>query len=121
MATIILSSTLTQFTENNGKFAITGKTLFGVLLNTIQKYPHLRPYLFDVKGDLTPAMKFYLNEENISTKRWHNLPITNSDVLSILFVGQPQFTKDIDDNIEISYDAPMRNEKRDRVKLAPNH
>lgn len=116
MATIVLSSTLTQYARQQSKFEVTGKTLFGVLLNMIQKFPHLRPHLFDIRGDLTRAhFNFYVNEENITTKRWHNIPVKQGDVISILLSGQSQKKRSSEESaVEIPI---IRNERRDRLKL----
>lgn len=115
MATIILSSTLIQYAKQQGKFEVAGKTLFGVLLNMVQKFPHLRPHLFDIRGDLTRTdFNFYLNEENIITKRWHNIPIKAGDVISILLSGRGQGRKSLE---ELQVKVPKRNESRDRLKI----
>jgi hypothetical protein len=114
MATVVLSSTLTQYARHQMKLDISGKTLFGVLLSMIQKYPNLRQHLFDINGDLTRKMDFYLNEETIISKRWHNIPVKNSDTISIFLAGRNSMNEFSQGQQQL---IPERNESRDRLKL----
>jgi hypothetical protein len=115
MATVVLSSTLTQYTQQRSQLEISGKTLFGVVLKMIQEYPALRPHLFDINGELTKTMNYYLNEDDIPEKHWQNVPVRRDDVFSILLAGGIKIRgkqKTLCPQI-----IPMRNESRDRLKL----
>lgn len=84
MAIIIIPPALLEFTDNKSKIEIAGKTLFSALINLTQKYPNMRPHLFDIQGDLTKQLDFYVNKEVIKVKHWQNIPISDQDVISIL-------------------------------------
>lgn len=117
MATLVLSSTLTQYAKNQSRVEIQGKTLFALLINLIQSYPQLRVHLFDIRGDLTKNMNFYLNEETVTAKYWQNIPVQKDDVISILLASRSGRLP-----LEADYDRervhrPPRNDRRDRLKL----
>lgn len=116
MATIVLSSTLTQYAKDRSKLEISGKNLFAVMLNVIQQYPHLRPHLFDINGDLTRNMNFYLNDKGISPKKWQSIQVEAKDVVSILLASRnrvlPVQGREVRDFI-----PPIRNSNRDRLHL----
>lgn len=117
MTTVVLSSTLTQYTKNQSKLDIAGKTLFAVLINLIQSYPQLRTHLFDVQGELTKNMNFYLNEETITAKYWQNIPIRKDDIISILLAGRSGQPSVEAGNHEHIQQRPPRNDRRDRLRL----
>ena len=117
MTTIVLSSTLTEYTKNQSKIDIAGKTLFAVLINLIQSYPQLRMHLFDIQGELTKNMNFYLNEETITAKYWQNIPIRKDDIISILLASRSGQALLESDRKHQQFQRPPRNDRRDRMKL----
>lgn len=84
MATIILPLKLIPFAKNQSQLEVAGKTLFSVLINLIRIYPSMREQLFDARGDLVKAMNLYLNDRNVKTKNWQNIPVQQQDVISVL-------------------------------------
>lgn len=93
MAAVVLSSVLHAYVNQQDKLDIQGKTLFTVMIKMIQTYPSLRRQLFDVNGELTKTMNFYLNDKNIPEKNWENIPVKASDKISILYAGRSKAGK----------------------------
>lgn len=115
MATVVLSATLTEYAKHKSKIQISGSTLFALLINLIQTFPQLRTQLFDIQGELTKKMNFYLNNETVTAKYWQNIPINKRDVVSILLASRTEKISLSHQEKEIP--RPPRNDRRDRLKL----
>jgi hypothetical protein len=83
MASVVLASPLSQYTNNQSHLEIPGQTLFKIFINLIQDFPELRMQLFDVQGELIDSIHFYLNKNTVTKKHWQNIPVKNQDVISL--------------------------------------
>lgn len=119
MAAVILSSILHEYANKQDKLEIKGKTLFAVMIQMIQSYPNLRRQLFDINGELTKSMNFYLNDKNIPEKNWENIPVKASDKISILYAGRSKSGKAVQ-SIKISDAAHITHQKHEELNVLNN-
>ena len=84
MATLILPSILAKFTQKERKLVVSGNNLRIVLLNLINDYPQLKPYLLDEENKLCSHVSVYLNDKDVRYLEREETPITDSDILKVI-------------------------------------
>ena len=61
MPTVKFPALMKFYVDNQNEFRMHGATIAELLENIIQRYPTLKPHLFDAKGDLRRHFNIFVN------------------------------------------------------------
>jgi MoaD family protein len=84
MATIRIPAPLRTYTQEQREVEVKGDTVARALHELIDRYPSLRPHLFNGKNELRPFVNLYVNDENIKDLNGMDTPVKENDRLMLL-------------------------------------
>ena len=84
MSTIRIPTPLRAYTDGEKEFEIQGSTVAEALKTLGEKYPAVKPHLFDENGELRSYVNLYVNDEDIRSLSGGDTPIDSDDKLMII-------------------------------------
>lgn len=61
MPVVRFPALMKYYVDNQSEFSVRGDSVAALLENTLQRYPGLRPHLFDSKGELRRHFNIFVN------------------------------------------------------------
>jgi molybdopterin converting factor small subunit len=84
MSSIRIPSPLRPYTDNLKEVEISAPNVGDALVALIERYPRLKPHLYDESGDLRAYVNIFLQQEDIRNLRGQATPLTGDDRLMII-------------------------------------
>ena len=84
MAKVILPQSLQKLTDNLPEFKTEVSTVKEAVEELTQKYPQVKPKLYDDQGNLRKFVSIFLNEEDIEISEGEKASLRDKDILRII-------------------------------------
>ncbi len=84
MSVIRVPTPLRPYTEGQKEIQINGGTVGEALKDLADRYPSLKPHLFDETGSLRPYVNLFLNDEDVRELQGESTPLSAEDRLMIV-------------------------------------
>jgi molybdopterin converting factor small subunit len=81
---IRIPTPLRAYTDQQAAVAVTGATVGEALRDLVNRYPTLRPQLFNEQGKLRSFVNVFRNDEDVRHLQREDTPIRERDELSII-------------------------------------
>jgi molybdopterin converting factor small subunit len=84
MSTIRIPSPLRPYTDNLKEVEVNATNVKEALAALTERYPRLKPHLYDENGSLRAYVNIFLHNEDIRNLRGQATPLTGDDRLMII-------------------------------------
>lgn len=84
MPTIRVPTPLRTYTQGEKEIRVQGRTVGELMNNFTERYPELRPHLFNGDGELRAFVNLFLNEENVRDLQGVDTPLQEDDRLMLV-------------------------------------
>lgn len=82
--TVRIPGALRSYTAGEGSVAVSATTVGEALGQVAERYPDLRPHLYDDEGELRNFVNAYLNEDDVRGKEGVETPVSDGDTVVIV-------------------------------------
>ena len=82
--TVRIPGALRSYTAGEGNVTVPAKTVGEALGRVTERYPDLRPHLYDDDGKLRNFVNAYLNEDDVREKGGVETPVSDGDTVVIV-------------------------------------
>ncbi len=84
MPVIKMPSPFRTYTQGLLEVPVQAETVAEAMHSLVEKYPSLRPHLYNSQGGLRPFVNLFLGEENIQSLQGVDTPLAEGDVLRLV-------------------------------------
>ena len=84
MPTIRVPNVISYYTEKQTEFEITGSTALDAVKSVVEKYPALRPHLFDSQGQLRRHFNVFVNGIHVRDLQGLETPLKEDDKVILM-------------------------------------
>lgn len=82
--TVRIPTPLRRYTDGEGRIAVSADTVGDAFGRVVERYPELRPHLFDEQGRLRNFVNAYLNEDDVRELDGESTPLSEGDTVVIV-------------------------------------
>ena len=84
MATVKFPALMKFYVDNQSEFEMDGSNLRELLGNILQRYPTLKPHLYDAKGDLRRHFNIFVNGVHVRDLNGMETPLKKEDKVILM-------------------------------------
>ncbi|MEM1244400.1 MAG: MoaD/ThiS family protein [Pseudomonadota bacterium] len=84
MAKVLIPSGLRHLTQQQSMVAVDSTDLFAALKQLGQRFPDIKPYLFDENENYNPAMGIFVNDKMIPIPQQSQFKLTTTDHIALV-------------------------------------
>lgn len=97
MATLHIPTPLRPYTGGKMEIEVHGKNIADLLLQLVDEFPAVRPYIYDEQNHVRPYVNMFLNGEDVRNMQGDETPVGKDDKVRIV----PSIAGGTDRNAEI--------------------
>lgn len=84
MPTVKFPAMMKFYVDNQTEFEISGSTVSELLTNILERYPALRPHLFDAKGEVRRHFNIFINGVHLRDLGGLTTPLRDGDKVVLM-------------------------------------
>lgn len=84
MPTLRIPAPLRSYTNGQSEVIVNGQTVKQAMQDLLEKYPALKPHLYNSNGGLRPFVNLFLGENNIKDLQGLETPLKEEDRLLLI-------------------------------------
>ncbi len=84
MAVLRIPTPLRPYAGGQSEVPVNGATVGEALADLVEKFPMLRPHLYNGEGELRPYVNLFLGEDNVNDLQGLETPLAEEDRLLLI-------------------------------------